>query len=131
MSDVDNSAEDNSLSQNNSSQNHLDKGRQPFAELMQQWNITTKDIVTVEELPQITYKQVKRAAEGRVLTLRMMMKMTQALNIVIWKRLDDQQKETYFEYGWKHLFTYAKGYDASFIDPNLSLIAELNAADEE
>ncbi len=109
----------------------LDKGRQPLAGLMEQWKVTTKDIVTVEEIPQITYKQVKRAVEGRVLTLRMMMKMTQALNIVIWKRLNEEQRETYFEYGWKHLFTYAKGYDADFADPNAELIQTLNTPEEE
>ncbi len=111
--------------------NNLEKGRQPIADLMEQWQVATKDIVTVEEIPQITYKQVKRATEGRVLTLRMMMKMTQALNIVIWKRLDQEQRETYFEYGWKHLFTYAKGYDAGFVDPNAQLIEEINSPDDE
>ena len=106
--------------------NNLEKGQQPFADLMEQWQVETKDIVTIEEISQITYKQVKRATQGRVLTLRMMMKMTQALNIIIWKRLNEEQKEAYFEYGWKHLFTYAKGYDASFVDPNLELIKALN-----
>lgn len=99
-----------------------DLGPQPLDKLMDQWALSNHDLVDVST-EQLTHKQVQRARKGRRLTLKMMMKVTRALNVSIWHGLSKEQKEAYFEYGWKHLFSYAKGYDANFEDPNKELIA--------
>ncbi len=97
-------------------------GPQPLEILMESWKLSNHDLVEIST-EQLTHKQVQRARSGRRLTLKMMMKVTRALNVTIWYRLDEAEKETYFEYGWKHLFNYAKGYDSDFKDPNAELIA--------
>ncbi|SHJ73598.1 hypothetical protein SAMN02745181_2476 [Rubritalea squalenifaciens DSM 18772] len=105
-------------------------GSQPLDAMMTAWGIDNHDMVEVST-EQLNHKQIQRARKGRRLTLKMMMKVTRAFNVTIWFRLNDEQKEKYFEYMHKHLFNYAKGYDASFVDPNDSLRQELLAGDEE
>ena len=60
--------------------------------------------------------------KGRRLTLSMMQKVTRALNVAVWYRLTDKEKEGYFEYLHRHLFNYAKGYDPDWEDPNQALM---------
>ena len=97
-----------------------DLGPQPLDQLIEEWGLSNHQIVEVST-EQLTHKQVQRARNGRRLTLKMMMKVTRAFNVTIWHGLNDEEKEAYFEYGWKHLFNYAKGYESSFEDPNGSL----------
>ncbi len=99
-------------------------GVQPLDRQMSEWSLGNHDLVEVST-EQLTHKQVQKARQGRRLTLKMMRKVTRALNVAIWGRLSDEQKETYYEYGWKDLFTYAKGYQEGWVDPNESLKAEL------
>ena len=53
----------------------------------------------------------------------MMQKVCRALNVAIWEKLTPVQKEHYFEYMHKHVFSYAKGYDPAWKDPNLNMMA--------
>ena len=100
-----------------------DLGLQPLDRMMEEWKISNHKLVEVST-EQLTHKQVQRARSGRRLTLKMMMKVTRAFNVTIWHDLNKEEKEAYFEYGWKHLFSYAKGYDSDFIDPNAELISK-------
>lgn len=93
---------------------------------MEAWGLANHDLVEVSP-EQLTHKQVRRARTGRVLTLKMMMKVNRAFNIAIWYRLTDAQKEEFDEYGHKHLFNYSKGY-AEREDPNAALAATLKAS---
>ena len=99
----------------------MDLGEQPLDKLMDRWALTNHGMVEIST-EQLTHKQVQRARKGRRLTLKMMMKVTRAFNVAIWHGLSKEEKEAYFEYGWKHLFSYAKGYEADWVDPNDSLI---------
>lgn len=98
-----------------------DLGSQPLDQLMNDWGLSNHELVEIST-EQLTHKQVQRARKGRRLTLKMMMKVTRAFNVAIWHGLSKEEKEAYFEYGWKHLFNYAKGYQDSFEDPNRELI---------
>ena len=95
----------------------MDLGTQPLDKLLNDWGLSNHDLVDIST-EQLTHKQVQRARQGRRLTLKMMMKVTRAFNVTIWHGLTDEEKEAYFEYGWKHLFNYAKGYEEAFEDPN-------------
>jgi hypothetical protein len=95
-------------------------GDQPLDNMMVGWQIENHDLVEVST-EQLTHKQVQRARKGRRLTLKMMQKVTRAFNVAIWHRLTDEQKETYYEYMHRDLFSYAKGYDADWKDPNTEL----------
>ena len=106
-----------------------DLGSQPLDAMMTAWNISNHKLVEVST-EQLTHKQVQRARSGRRLTLKMMQKVTRAYNVTIWFQLDKNQKEHYFEYMHKHLFNYAKGYDADFVDPNLGLCQEVFNSEE-
>lgn len=99
-------------------------GEQPLNRQMAAWGLGNHDLVEVST-EQLTHKQVQKARQGRRLTLKMMMKVTRAFNVAIWGRLNDEQKEGYYEYGWKDLFSYAKGYEADWEDPNEALKAGL------
>ncbi|MFD2302682.1 hypothetical protein ACFSYE_05885 [Roseibacillus ishigakijimensis] len=99
----------------------MDLGPQPLDAMMTAWGLDNHDLVEIST-EQLTHKQVQRARKGRRLTLKMMMKVTRAFNVAIWERLNKEEKEAYFEYGWKHLFNYAKGHDPEFQDPNAGLI---------
>ncbi len=101
-----------------------DLGIQPLDAMMDAWGITNNEIVDVST-EQITYKQIQRARKGRRLTLKMMQKVNRAFNVTIWYKLNDEQKEAYFEYMHKHLFNYAKGHDAEFVDPNEAIRKQL------
>ena len=78
----------------------------------------------------MTHKQVQRARQGRRLTLKMMMKLNRAFNIAIWNRLDKEEKEQFVEYGHKELFSYAKGYEEGWRDPNRALCEEVGGRGE-
>ena len=97
-------------------------GEQPLEELMKRWNLTNHDLVAIST-EQRTHKQVQKARQGRQLTLKMMQKVCRALNVAIWEKLTPVQKEHYFEYMHKHVFSYAKGYDPAWKDPNLNMMA--------
>ena len=97
-----------------------DLGVQPLDAMMTAWNMSNHKMVEVST-EQLTHKQVQRARMGRRLTLKMMQKVMRAFNVTIWYQLNDEQKESYFEYMHKHLFNYAKGFDATFTDPNETL----------
>ena len=92
-------------------------GEQPLNLIMQQWGVGNHDLVEVST-EQLTHKQVQKARQGRQLTLKMMQKVARALNVTIWSRLPNHAREQYFEYLHKHLFNYAKGYEAGWTDPN-------------
>lgn len=97
-----------------------DHGPQPLDKMMEQWKVTNHELVEASP-EQLNHKQVQKARKGRQLTLAMMQKVMRALNIAVWTRLTKEEKEAYFEYGHKHLFNYAKGYDADWVDPNVEL----------
>jgi hypothetical protein len=65
---------------------------------------------------------VHKAQKGRRLTLQLMQKVARALNIAVWFRLTDAERESYFEYHHRHLFNYAKSHDPTWQDPNGPLI---------
>ena len=97
-------------------ENELNHGTQRIDAIMQRWGLDNHDLVNV------SIKQVQKARAGRQLTLKMMQKVARALNVAIWNRLDAERKEAYYEYIHRDLFTYAKGYDADWADPNDSLL---------
>lgn len=95
-------------------------GPQPIEDLLKSWGLSHHELV--ESSPeQLTHKQVQRAAKGRKLTLKMRQKMTRTLNLAVWGRLTDEEREGFEEYLPKHLFNYDKGYDADFSDPSAEL----------
>ena len=73
-------------------------------------------------IEQLTHKQVQKARQGRQLTLKMMQKVARTLNICIWNGLDAEEKEAYYEYIHRDLFTYAKGYNPDWADPNEAIL---------
>jgi hypothetical protein len=91
---------------------------------MERWHLSNHDLVDAST-EQLTHKQVQRARKGRQLTLHLMQKATRALNIAVWNRLNKDQRESYFEYGHKHLFNYAKGHEAAWADPNIALAGDV------
>lgn len=97
----------------------LDLGPQPLDTLMEHFGLSNTHLVDVSP-EQVTHKQVQRARKGRRLTLKMMMKLTRTLNVAIWARLSDEEREGYFEYFHKHLFNYAKGYEEGYEDTNVA-----------
>jgi hypothetical protein len=97
-----------------------DHGQQPLDTLMEAWQITNHQLVETST-EQLSHKQVQKARKGRQLTLAMMQKVSRALNITIWNRLTNEQKEIYFEYMHRHLFNYAKGHESAWEDPNQAL----------
>lgn len=103
-----------------------DKGTQPLDGLMDAWGLGNHDLVEASP-EQLTHKQVQRARKGRVLTLKMMMKVNRAFNIAIWNRMTKEEKEEFEEYGHRHLFSYAKGHDSGAADANVTLAAALKA----
>lgn len=97
-----------------------DFGPQPIDAIMEHWQLTNHDLVTASP-EQLNHKQVQKARKGRKLTLHLMQKITRALNIAVWQRLTQLQREAYFEYPHSWLFSYAKGYQADRPDPNAAL----------
>ena len=98
-----------------------DHGTQPLDGLLVRWNLTNHELVEVSE-EQLNHKQVQKARKGRQLTLHLMQKLTRALNETIVTRLEKPQVTAFVPYFHKHLFNYAKGYDASWADPNEELM---------
>ena len=97
------------------SENEL--GTQRLSELMDAWKLRNHDLVEVST-EQLTHKQVQRARTGRRLTLRMMQKVNRAFNIALWTRFTDEQKEAFVEYTTANLFSYSKGFQEDWKDPN-------------
>ncbi len=97
-----------------------DLGPQPLAGLLECWGLSHHDLVEVSP-EQLTHKQVQRAAQGRRLTLKMKQKVARTLNFAVWGRLTDEERQEYFEYFPKHLFSYNKGWEKDFSDPNENL----------
>ena len=97
-------------------ENERNHGPQRVDEIMQRWGLVTSSI------EQLTHKQVQKARNGRQLTLKMMQKVARTLNICIWNGLSDEEKENYYEYIHRDLFTYAKGYEPQWVDPNLAIL---------
>lgn len=95
-------------------------GPQPLEGLLQSWGFSHHDLVEVSP-EQLTHKQVQRACSGRRLTLKMKQKLARTLNFSIWGRLTNKEREGYFEYFPKHLFSYDKGWSEDFTDPNKEL----------
>lgn len=102
------------------SENELNHGTQRLDAIMQHWGLDNHDLVSVS-LEQLTHKQVQKARQGRQLTLKMMQKVARALNVAIWNRLPAEHREQYYEYIHRDLFSYAKGYDPHWADPNKGL----------
>ncbi len=102
----------------------LNHGTQRLDQLMQSWGLDNHDLVNIST-EQLTHKQVQKARQGRQLTLKMMQKVARALNVCIWKMLPDEQKDCYYEYIHRDLFSYSKGFDAEgWVDPNAALLAQ-------
>lgn len=101
-------------------------GTQPLDGLMTSWGLGNHDLVDVST-EQLTHKQVQRARSGRMLTLKMMQKVTRALNIAVWCRLRKDEREVYFEYLHKHVFNYAKNHEPAWQDPNGPLMEAVRA----
>ena len=104
-------------------ENERNHGTQRIDSIMLAWGLENHDLVTVS-LEQLTHKQVQKARAGRQLTLKMMQKVARALNVAIWNRLDEEQRELYYEYIHRDLFSYAKGYDPEWLDPNSALVPQ-------
>jgi Mor family transcriptional regulator len=100
-----------------------DHGLQPLDGLMVRWNLTNHELVEVST-EQLNHKQVQKARKGRQLTLHLMQKMMRALNETIVAKLPKDQRESFTPYLHKHLFNYAKGYDAAWVDPNEELLTK-------
>ena len=99
-------------------------GTQPLEPLMERWQLTNHRLVA-DSPEQLNHKQIQRAKTGRRLTLKMMMKVARSLNIAIWNRLPENDRETFVEYLHKDLFNYAKDYSPDKPDPNEEMIRRL------
>lgn len=98
----------------------LDHGPQPLDGLMEKWGLSNHELVETSS-EQLTHKQVQKARKGRQMTLKMMMKVNRAFNITLWHKMNDEQKEAFVEYGHKNLFSYSKGYEEEWSDPNVAM----------
>ena len=90
-------------------QNERNHGLQRIDAIMQAWGLDNHDLVDVS-LEQLTHKQVQKVAR--------------ALNVAIWNRLSEEDREQYYEYIHRDLFSYAKGYDPEWADPNAALVPQ-------
>ncbi len=95
-------------------------GPQPLDGLMEKWGLSNHELVETST-EQLTHKQVQRARTGRRLTLRMMQKVNRAFNIALWTRFTDEQKEAFVEYSTANLFSYSKGFQEDWKDPNQAM----------
>lgn len=98
-----------------------DHGPQPLDCLLDRWQITNHELVEIST-EQLNHKQVQKARKGRQLTLHLMQKLMRALNAAIVEKLPKERQPTFVPYLHKHLFNYAKGHDAAWVDPNEDLI---------
>lgn len=102
-----------------------DFGPQPLATLLEKWGLSNHDMVEISP-EQLTHKQVQRASQGRMLTLKMKQKLARTLNFAVWGRLTDEERKNFEEYFPKHLFSYNKGYDAVAAELNGALIQDFS-----
>lgn len=98
-----------------------DHGLQPLDGLMVRWNLANHELVEVST-EQLNHKQVQKARKGRQLTLSLMQKLMRTVNEAIVAKLPKEQRPNFVPYLHKHLFNYAKGYDAAWTDPNEELM---------
>jgi hypothetical protein len=98
-----------------------DHGPQPLDGLMVRWNLANHELVEVST-EQLNHKQVQKARKGRQLTLSLMQKLMRTVNEAIVAKLPKEQRPNFVPYLHKHLFNYAKGYDAAWTDPNEELM---------
>jgi len=98
-----------------------DHGPQPLDGLLDRWKITNHELVEVSA-EQLNHKQVQKARKGRQLTLHLMQKLMRALNDAAVVKLPKEQRAAFVPYLHKHLFNYAKSYDAAWVDPNEDLM---------
>ncbi len=98
-----------------------DHGPQPLDGLMDRWNLTNHELVEVST-EQLNHKQVQKARKGRQLTLTLMQKLMRTVNDAVVAKLPKEQRPNFVPYLHKHLFNYAKGYDAAWVDPNEELM---------
>lgn len=98
-----------------------DHGLQPLDGLMVRWNLANHELVEVST-EQLNHKQVQKARKGRQLTLSLMQKLMRTVNEAIVAKLPKEQRPNFVPYLHKHLFNYAKGYDAAWVDPNEELM---------
>ena len=93
---------------------------------MQRWGIDNHDLVVAAgAAAQLTHKQVQRARSGRKLTLNMMQKVAHALNAAVSQRVPREQGDVQLHlYIHRDLFSYAKGYDPAWQDPNAHLYSQ-------
>jgi hypothetical protein len=94
-----------------------DHGPQPLDSLMTRWGLTNHQLVE-HSVDQLNHKQVQRARKGRQLTLHLMQKLTATLNQVVLAGLTKEQRPDFVHYSHRHLFNYAKGHDAAWMDAN-------------
>jgi hypothetical protein len=97
-----------------------DLGTQPLDAILLGWQLDNHDVVEASP-QQLTHKQLVRARNGRRLTLKMMIKVARTVNFAVWGRLTNDEREKFTEYSPKHLFSYSKGWDATYLDPNKTL----------
>ncbi len=95
-----------------------DHGPQPLDGLMTRWGLTNHQLVQ-SSIEQLNHKQVQKARKGRQLSLHLMLKLTGTLNAAILARLPKQARAGFTPYLHKHLFNYAKGHDAAWVDSNM------------
>jgi len=100
-----------------------DHGPQPLDGLMVRWNLGNHDLVEVSP-EQLNHKQVQKARKGRQLTLHMMQKLMRAMNEAVILRIPKERRTEFTPYLHKHLFTYAKGHDPAWTDPNEELMPQ-------
>ncbi len=94
-------------------------GVQRLDAVMRAWHLDNHDLVEAGgEKEQLTHKQVQRARGGRRLTLRMMQKVVRVLNTAVARRAELPEGEQLYAYLHRELFSYAKGYDPTWRDPN-------------
>ena len=97
-------------------------GIQRLDAIIRMWGLDNHAIVlTGGEDEQLTHKQVQRARSGRKLTLKMMQKVTRVLNVAAAKKVPSEQAGEFRPYLHRELFSYAKGYDEAWEDPNRKL----------
>lgn len=99
----------------------LNYGPQRIDDILKSWGLENHDLVEASP-EQLTHKQVQKARAGRKLTLKLMQKVSRALNVAIWYRLPAEEREQYYEYIHRDLFSYAKGYDPDWVDPNQAIV---------
>lgn len=95
-------------------------GTQRLDGVLRCWGLENHDLVQAAGLAaQLTHKQVQRARQGRRLTLKMMQKMAGALNAAVAQRVAPDAEP--YAYLHRDLFSYARGYDPTWQDPNATL----------